>query len=322
MKSTYKKKGEVANFSFNYDLSNLPTYQSYGDEMLIKAFLGLTLPKYSSVRPNLKGTTEKVGFVTNDVVLQDISCGFDPTGTTVQNVVTVDLCNKKLNQQLCPYDLYDTYLSKYLSDSNFQESVPFEETILTDITNRVANEIEIQLWRNTTATGATQYNSQCFDGALALVTTGNGATHVSYSAATPQNGLEVFTTYYQNLPENILHRDDLVIYCGYADYRALVASMRNNSYINLFDFNDASAAQGQDWGVMLPASNCRVIPTQGLTGQGVVIGGPAQYILVGMNAEMMTTKAMYDPFEDIIKINLHSTYGLGVFSVDSFFRAD
>jgi hypothetical protein len=72
---------------------------------------------------------------------------------------------------------------------------------------------------------------------------------------------------------------------------------------------------------MLPASNVRVIPTQGLTGQSKVIGGPAQYIQIGMNAEMMTTKAMYDPFEDIIKINMHATYGTGVFSVDSFFRA-
>ena len=102
MEKKFLKKGEAKNFAFNYDLANLPQYNSYGDDMLIKAFLGLTLPKYSSVRPNLKGTTEKVGFVTNDVILQDLSCGFDPTGATVQNVVTVDLCNKKVNQQLCP----------------------------------------------------------------------------------------------------------------------------------------------------------------------------------------------------------------------------
>jgi hypothetical protein len=98
----FHRKGEVSNFSFNYDLANLPEYNSYGDEMLIKAFLGLTTPSVVSVRPNLKGTTEKVGFVTNDIVLQDLSCGFDPTGTTTQNVVTIDLCNKKLNQNLCP----------------------------------------------------------------------------------------------------------------------------------------------------------------------------------------------------------------------------
>ena len=315
------KKGEVKNFNFNYDLANLPTYNSYGDDMLIKAFLGLTLPKYSSVRPNLKGTTEKVGFVTNDVILQDLSCGFDPTGNTTQNVVTINLCNKKVNQQLCPYDLYDTYLSQYLSNANFQESVPFEEVILTDIANRMSNEIEIQLWRNTTATGGTQYNSQCFDGVLALVTTGNGATHVAYTAATATNGLDVFTSYYQSIPENVLHRDDLVIYCGYADYRALVASMRNNSFINLFTDPTGNATEGSDWGVILPASNCRVVPTQGLTSQGKVIAGPAQYVMIGMNAEMMTQKAMYDPFEDIIKLNAHATYGVGVFSVDSFVLA-
>lgn len=319
MEKKFLKKGEAKNFSFNYDLSALPEYSSYGDDMLIKAFLGLTLPKYSSVRPNLKGTTEKVGFVTNDVILQDLSCGFDPTGDTVQNVVTVNLCNKKVNQQLCPYSLYDTYLSQYLSDSNFQETVPFEEVILQDIANRTANQIELQLWRNTTASGATPYNSQCFDGVISLITTGNGATHVAYTAATASNGLDVFTSYYQAIPENVLHRDDLVIYCGYADFRALVSSMRNNSYINLFDFSKGELSDGaSDWGVILPATNVRVIPTQGLTGMGKVYAGPAQYIMVGMNAEMMTQKAMYDPFEDIVKLNLHATYGVGVFSVDSF----
>ena len=308
--------------SFNYDLTNLPTYNSYGSDMLIKAFLGLTLPKYSNIRPNLKGTTEKVGFVTDEIYLQDMSCGFDPSGTTTQNLVTIDLCNKKLNQELCPYDLYNTYLSQSLTNANFQESVPFEEVILTDISNRVSNEIELQLWRNTTATGATQYNSQCFNGVKNLISVSNGAVNSTYTAATPTNGLDVFTTYYQQIPENVLHRDDLVIYCGFADYRALVASMRNNSFVNLFNFDDASSTSGTDWGVMLPATNCRVIPTQGLTGQNYVCAGPAGYIMVGMNAEMMTIKSMYDPFQDVVKIMLNATYGVGVFSVDSFVVAD
>jgi len=260
--------------------------------------------------------------VTDEIFLQDMSCGFDPSGTTTQNLVTIDLCNKKLNQELCPYDLYNTYLSQSLTNANFQESVPFEEVILTDISNRVSNEIELQLWRNSTATGATQYDNQCFNGVKKLITVANGAVNSTYTAATPSNGLEVFTTYYQQIPENVLHRDDLVIYCGFADYRALVASMRNNSFVNLFNFDDASSTSGSDWGVMLPATNCRVIPTQGLTGQNYVVAGPAGYIMVGMNAEMMTIKSMYDPFQDTVKIMLHATYGVGVFSVDSFVVAD
>jgi len=308
---------EKKKLSFNYDLSNLPTYNSYGSDMLIKSVLGLTLPKYSTIRPNLKGTTEKVGFVTNDPILQDLSCGFNPTGDTVQNLVTIDLCNKKVNQQLCPYDLYDTYLSQQLSDSNFHESVPFEEVILTDISNRIANQVEKQLWNNTVASGGT-YGSACFDGVGALITSGNGATQIAYSAATSANGLDVFTKIYESIPANVLHRDDLVIYTSYANYRGLISSMRNSSYINLFTADFAGAAEGEEFSVILPGTNVRVIPTVGLDGVDAYYAGPASYYMVGMNSEIMEVKSVYDPFEDIVKIQAHVTYGIGVFDVASF----
>jgi hypothetical protein len=308
---------EKKKFSFNYDLTNLPTYNSYGSDMLIKAILGLTLPKYATIRPNLKGTTEKVGFVTNDVILQDLSCGFDPTGDTVQNLVTVDLCNKKVNQQLCPYSLYDTYLSQSLTNANFQESVPFEEVILPDISNRIANQVEKQLWNNTTTTGGT-YGSACFAGVGQLITSGNGATQIAYTASTASNGLDVFSAIYQNIPANVLHRDDLVIFCSYANYRALVASMRNSSFVNLFTLDSAGSTSGEEWSLMLPGSNVRVIPTVGLDGVNAYYAGPAGYYMVGMNSEIMTVKSIYDPFEDIVKIQAHVTYGLGIFDVASF----
>ena len=308
-------------FSFNYDLSALPTYNSYGSDMLIKSILGLTLPKYSTIRPNLKGTTEKVGFVTNDVILQDLSCGFNPTGDTVQNLVTVDLCNKKVNQQLCPYDLYDTYLSQSLSNANFQEQVPFEEVILTDISNRIANQVEKQLWLNSaggTSVGGASYTGACFNGVTELITSGNGATQIAYSAATAANGLDVFTAIYEAIPANVLHRDDLVIYTSYSNYRGLVSSMRNSSYVNLFTMDSAGAAQGEEWSLILPGTNVRVIPTVGLDGVSAYYAGPASYYMVGMNNEIMTVKSMYDPFEDIVKIQAHVTYGIGVFDVASF----
>ena len=304
-------------FSFNYDLSNLPTYNSYGSDMLIKSILGLTLPKYATIRPNLKGTTEKVGFVTNDVILQDLACGFDPTGSTVQNLITVDLCNKKVNQQLCPYDLYDTYLSQSLSNENFQEQVPFEEVILTDISNRIANQVEKQLWNNTIASGGT-YGSACFDGVGALIISGNGATQISYSAATSSNGIDVFTAIYESIPANVLHRDDLVIFTSYSNYRGLVSSMRNSSYVNLFTMDSAGVATGEEWSLILPGTNVRVIPTVGLDGVSAYYAGPASYYMVGMNSEIMTVKSVYDPFEDIVKIQAHVTYGLGIFDVASF----
>jgi hypothetical protein len=309
---------EKKKLSFNYDLTALPEYNSYGSDMLIKSILGLTLPSYSTIKANLKGTTQKVGWLENDIVLQDESCGWNPTGDTVQNLVTIDLCNKKINQSLCAYDLYDTYLSQSLSNANFQESVPFEEVIMTDISNRVANKIEKALWNNSTATGATEYNNQCFDGLVRLITSGNGATQIAYTASTASNGLDVFTTIYENIPANVLHRDDLVIYTSYSNYRALVSSMRNNSYINLFTADFGGVASGEQWALTLPGTNVKVVPTVGLDGVSAYYAGASQYIMVGMNAELQTIKAMYDPFVDEIKINLHTSYGVGVFDPASF----
>ena len=313
------------NEKFAYNLSELDVWiDQNATDMLIKSILGEVLPRYATIRPNIKGT-QQVGFLTNDIYLQDGSCGFNASGQTNIDQVTIETCNKKVNQSLCAYDLYDYFLSQRLSNSNFQESVPFEELVIQDISNRIADSVEKQLWRNTTATGATEYNSQCFNGALALVTSGNGATSVVYTAATSTNGLDVFSAYYEKIPVNVLHRNDLVMFCSYADYRGLVASMRNSSYVNLFSFDDASAAKGQEWSVMLPGTNVRIIPTQGLDGQTAVIGGPASYFMVGMNATDnggIEIKGMYDPYEDIVKIFARLVYGLGVFSVDSFFRAD
>lgn len=313
------------NEKFSYNLSNLSVWvDENATDMLIKSILGEVLPRYATIRPNIKGT-QQVGFLTNDVIFQDGSCGFNASGDTTISQVTIQTCNKKVNQSLCAYDLYDYFLSQRLSNSNFQESVPFEELIITDISHRIADKIEKELWRNTTATGETEYTNACFDGVLAQVTEANGAIQVDYSAATSSNGLEVFSTYYENIPANVLHRNDLVAFCSYADYRGLVASMRNSSYVNLFAFDDASAAKGQEWSVMLPGTNVRVIPTQGLDGQDAVVVGPASYFMVGMNATEnggIEIKGLYDPYEDIVKILARMVYGLGVFSVDSFVIAN
>ena len=306
----------IKKFEFNYDLSGLQTWSNENaTDMLLKSVLGMTLPRYSSIRPGLRGTTEKVAFMTNDVILQSDSCGFSATGDTSIDQVTVDMCNKKINSQLCPYDLYDYFLSQRLSaTSNFQESVPFEELLITDVSNRTAEKLEIEWFQNTISGG------DCFDGVDALITSGNGATQIVYTASTSSTGLDVFTAVYEAIPQNVLHRNDLVIYCSYADYRGLVASMRNSSYINLFNFDDASAAQGSEWSLMLPGTNVMVVPSVGVP-SGRYYGGPSQYVMIGLNAtdnNGIELRSLYDPYQDVVKVMGRLSYGIGVFDPASW----
>ena len=309
-------------FEFSYDISQLQTWSlENANEMFIKTILGETLPEYGTIRANIRGT-EQVGVMTNDVIFQDGDlCGFTATGDTTISQVTIETCSKKINQSLCPYTLYDYYLTQRLSNSNFQEEVPFAELLTQDVSNRAADQIEKQLWRNTKATGATIYNSACFDGVLALVTTGNGATQISYTATTPSNALQVFSTLYSNLPVNVVHRDDLVIFCSYADYRNLIQDMTLKSYVNLFTVDSRGAAQGEVWAVQLPSTNVLVVPTQGLDGQNAMIIGPSSYYQIGFNATDnggIELKQVYDPYEDVVKVMARMVYGLGIFDVGAF----
>lgn len=117
------------NEKFSYNLSNLSVWvDENATDMLIKSILGEVLPRYATIRPNIKGT-EQVGWLENDVIFQDGSCGYSPTGNTTINQVTIATCNKKVNQSLCAYDLYDYFLSQRLSNSNFQETVPLRHTL-------------------------------------------------------------------------------------------------------------------------------------------------------------------------------------------------
>jgi hypothetical protein len=309
-------------FEFSYDLSDLQTWSlENANDMFIKSILGEVLPRYSTIRANIRGT-EQIGVMTNEIHFQDGDlCGFNPSGSTTISQVTIETCSKRLNQSLCPYTLYDYYLTQRLSSSNFQEEVPFAELLTQDISNRAANQIEKQLWRNTKATGATEYNSACFDGVKALVTSGNGATVIAYTAATSTNALQVFSQLYVNLPTSVVHLNDITIFCSYADYRALVQDMVNKSFINLFDFNSKRAAEGDVWTLMLPATNVRVVPTEGLDGQNTMIIGPSSYFQVGFNATEnggIELKQVYDPYEDVVKVMARMVYGLGIFSIDSF----
>ena len=301
--------------SFNYDLSNLPVYNTYGSDMLIKSILGLTLPKYATIRPNLKGTTEKVGFVTNNVILQDLSCGFDPTGATTQNLVTVDLCNKKVNQQLCPYELYDTYLSQSLTNANFQESVPFEQQIADLKVKQIQQRIEQQLWQNTTAGGG------CFNGFALLISQSTGNTYASAVASSSGTTFSSSAAYgsagnpitevdklINVLDDNAMSRDDLRVFMSYANFRLYVQALtRANFFQNYIGSTDVTGMME----AIHPNTNVKVIPTIGLNGSAQVTIGPAEYMVVGFDLLSDHEKLTIWYSKDFDELRLRANYNYG-----------
>ena len=306
------------NFNFDYDLTGLSTWtKENADEMLLQEVLGLTLPRYASVRGNIRGS-EKVPFMTNSLIFQDgKSCGFTPTGDTTIDQVLIETTTEKVNMELCPYELYDYFLSQRLRATNFQEEVPFAEQLIQDVANRMANQMETKLWQAAKP-------GDDFDGVLELVVSGNGATEITYTALTASNGVDVLAAVAAAIPSNVVHRDDLAIAVSYADYRNYVQALRNASQLNLFSFDDGGVQSGSEFVAFIPGTRIAVVPTVGLEGQSAFVAGPMSYIQVGMNStdsNGMTIRSFYDEGEDVIKVIGRTTYGVGIFDIASFVKA-
>jgi len=297
--------------NFSYDLSGLSAWSNErADEMLLKSVLGSTTPRYARIYPNMKGTSMKVGVMASTPIWQDgLSCGLTPTGTTEITQVEIVGCYKTSRMNNCGNELREYFLSQALTNSLFQESIPFEELFIQDLSTRSADFVEVQAWQG----------SSCFDG-LGIIeqVAGSGVSAGSYSALTVTNAIDVLNTLVLALPSAVQRRDDLAIFMSFADYRSFIAALAKSSSMNLFTLGDESGLSTETT-VFLPGSNIAVVPTQGLDGQDTIVLGPTQNILMGVAADDgMEVRVQYDPFEDNVASLTKVGFGIGIHEPNNF----
>ena len=296
---------------FSYDLSGLNAWSNErADEMLLKSVLGATTPRYARIYPNMKGTSMKVGVMANTPVWQDgLSCGLTPSATTEITQVEVVGCYKTSRANNCGNELREYFLSQALTNSLFQENIPFEELFIQDLTTRSADFMEVQLWQG----------SSCFDGSgIIEQVSASGVSGGTYVALTTSNAITQLNNLVLNIPSSIQRRTDLAIFMSFADYRAFIAALADSSSMNLFTLGDESGLSTETT-IFLPGSNIAVVPTQGLDGQSTIVLGPTQNILMGVAADDgMEVRVQYDPFEDNVASLTKVGFGVGLHEPDKF----
>ena len=295
---------------FSYDLTGLNKWSNErGDEMLLKSVLGATTPRYARIYPNMKGTSMKVVVMANDPVWQDgLSCGLTPSGTTDITQVEIVGCYKTARLNNCGNELREYFLAQALTNSLFQENIPFEELFIQDLSNRSADFMETELWKGT---------SCGFSGITAEIKA-SGVSGGTYTSLTASNAITQLNNLVLNIPSSIQRRDDLAIFLSFADYRAFVASLADSSSMNLFTLGDESGLSTETT-IFLPGSNIAVVPTQGLDGASTIVLAPTQNILVGVAADDgMEVRVQYDPFEDNVASLTKVGFGVGLHEPDKF----
>jgi hypothetical protein len=296
---------------FAYSVGSIGSYvDQVGGELLSKALIGATTPKYVNVRLGIKGT-QALNLLDSSVTFQSGTCGWDPTGnTTTYTQRNITTCAEKYNEALCYKDLYDTYQSMLMAPGQTQETVPFEQQIAELKVKQIQQRIEQKLWQ------ANSGGDDCFDGFKLLIASGqtgvassSGTTFnpaASYGSA--GNAITEIDNLINVLDDNAMSRDDLRVFLSFANFRLYVQALtKANFFANYIGSTDITAQME----AVHPNTNVKVIPTIGLNGSNQITIGPAEYMVVGFDLLDDSQKLVIWYSKDFDELRLRANYNYG-----------
>ena len=314
---------------FSYVVSSITGFtDQVGGELLAKALVGAQTPKYVNVRLGIKGT-QALNLLDSSPSFQAGACGWNASGTTTYTQRNITTCAERVNESLCPNDLYPTYQSMLLAPGQTEEVVPFENVIADLKIKQIQQRIEQKLWQATVSGG------DCFDGFKTLIASGqtgigvslNGTAFDASSAyGADGNAITEVDKLINALDDNAQAREDLVVFMSYANFRLYVQALtRANFFANYI--GGANAIGGPaSYEAVHPNTNVKVIPTLGLNGSNAVVIGPAEYMVVGFDllSDHERLDIWWSRDNDEVRIRANYNYGAQIakFGSTAYFAAN
>jgi len=206
-----------------------------------------------------------------DALLQSgDTCGYTSSGTTTfsQRVITVG--RMKVMETLCPRSLEQYWMQTQLTAGSMYDGVPFEQAFAEQKALRIAEALENAIWQgNAYFSGV----NQLLNAASGSTISGNTGAVSASVGITATNVIGIFDAIYNQIPQAILTKQDLVIFCGWNNYRTLVQAFKQGTTTGglavLYNQVDlASLANGE---FVYPGTNVRVIAVPGLTNTNRIV---------------------------------------------------
>ena len=247
--------------SKGYNVSALADYVSQNQEVMTKEMVlgelkGDTI-KNMAKQLGVKGT-ERLNYLNVDAVLQDASCGFNPSGSTVfteRDIVTKPI---KAEDEFCELDLINKWTEYKVRVAADQDAMPFEAEIMDGVLSSVDAKLEKMVWQGNTTSG------DMFNG---LVTIALGSDSASTITGTTANGSSVYEACkaaYMLLPEELLEKDDTTIFISPSNFRALRQEL---VALNIQGGSPYYAPDNEEVkDITLPGSDVKIHKTLGLAG--------------------------------------------------------
>ena len=186
------------------------------------------------------------------------ACGWTAAGTTTFSQRNITVAPMKVQEALCPRSLEQYWMQSQLTQGSTYDGVPFEQAFAEQKALRIAEALENAIWSGSTLV----------TGLLTILNAASGSTVSGNTAAisgsiTTGNAIQIFDNIYNRIPQAILTRNDLVIFCGWDVFRTLIGALKANTGVM---YNQVDLQGLADGDIIYPGTNVRVVAVPGLLG--------------------------------------------------------
>ena len=192
------------------------------------------------------------------------ACGWSvagaASGTTTFTQRTITVAPLKIQEALCPRSLEQYWMQSQLTQGSTYDGVPFEQAFAEQKALRIAEALENAIWSGSTlVTGLLTI----LNAASGSTVSGNTAAVSASTGITTGNAISIFDNIYTRIPQAILTRNDLVIFCGWDTFRTLIGALKSTANVL---YNQVDLQGLADGDIIYPGTNVRVVAVPGLLG--------------------------------------------------------
>ena len=293
------------------DVTGLSSYSDENKMPLIKkSILGGRTLQYITVQPDIKSSAT-INIIDSTLTAQAGACGWSADGTTELTQRELSVSPIKVNEAICVDTLESYYTQKMMNSGSYNEDVPFAQIFAEEKAEKINALIEDIVWKGDTVSGtgnlalvdglnklSADLVGVIVDGNVDAVSVGTGISGV--------NVIAIVDGMVDSIPADIIDADDLHLFVGYDTYRTYARALREE---NLFAYN---GAEGDDFSMMIPGTNVKMIAVRGLNGTSRMLLTRAANIYFG--TDLLNDAEDFKIFfsEDNDEVRFRSKWKMGV----------
>ena len=261
-----------------FNVSTIADYVLANEKQLIgKAVIGGKTASLLTIQTGVKGSAY-LNLLDASAPLQAGGCGWNPMGTTTVTRRKIETGTMKVNISFCEDELKDTFMQYGVRVAAGQKTLPFEQDFISQNIKNINKQLEKVLWQGDTDIAGTNYLNLT-NGLIKIIGAEGGVVDATVSGKTlSANIKDAIDAIVAALPNEIMDRQDLVVFVGVDVYRKAIKAWQD---ANLFHYSPADL--NGTFETVIPGTNIKLIGVDGLSYQNKSFATFLENLRIGMD---------------------------------------